>query len=67
MRILITLFAGLLLTACAGVEIKPGEKSHARREIPPGPGVLTGQQGEFTIYRLEEKAPPERGETKQAQ
>lgn len=66
MRVLVTLLIGLLLTACAGVEIKPGEKSHARREIPPGSGVLTGKQGEFTIYRLEEKAPPARSETKQA-
>ncbi len=65
MRILVTFVATLMLTACAGLEIKPGEKSHARREIPPGAGVLTGQQGEFTIYRQEEKTPPARGGTKQ--
>lgn len=46
----------LLLAACSGVEMKPGQKSHARRQIPPGPGILSGPQGEFVIYRLEDSA-----------
>lgn len=55
MRIIAAALACLLLVAC-GVEIKPGERSHARREIPPGPGLFTGQQGEFVIFRVEEEA-----------
>ena len=52
MRTLAAVLAVLLLAACAGVEVKPGTKSHARREIPPGPGILTGPQGEFVLFRL---------------
>ena len=55
MRIVAAALACLLLGAC-GVEIKPGERSHARREIPPGPGLFTGQQGEFVIFRVEDEA-----------
>lgn len=49
------LFVCLLLTACSSMEIKPGEKSHARREMAPGAGLLTGSEGEFVIFRLEDK------------
>jgi len=64
MRIALTLLAGLLVAACSGVEIKPGEGSHARREIPPGPGLLSGSDGEFVIFRrgaspVEDGAPGE--------
>ncbi len=51
MRIVLALLAALLVVACSGVEIKPGEGSHARREIPPGPGLLSGSDGEFVIFR----------------
>lgn len=37
-----------LLSACAG--IKPYEPT-AAGEIPPGPGLLSGKDGEFTIFR----------------
>ena len=50
MRIALMLLAGLLV-ACSGVEIKPGEVSHARREVPPGPGLLSGSDGKFVIFR----------------
>ncbi len=53
MRGLAAVLACALLLGCAGVEMKPGTKSHARREIPPGPGILTGEQGEFVLFRLE--------------
>lgn len=56
MRAVPTIGACLLLAACAGVEIKRGETSHARREIPPGPGLLTSKQGEFIIYRRQDPA-----------
>lgn len=51
MRIALLLLTGLIVVACSGVEIKPGEGSHARREMPPGPGLLSGSDGEFLIYR----------------
>ena len=47
-------FASLLLTACA--EMKPGSVSHARREIPPGPGLFTGKQGEFVVFRAVDRS-----------
>ena len=50
MRIALMLVAGLLV-ACSGVEIRPGEVSHARREMPPGPGLLSGSDGKFVIFR----------------
>lgn len=56
MRALAAGLACVLLVACTGVEIKPGTKSHARREIPPGPGILTGEQGELVIFRLQGEA-----------
>ena len=54
MRLLAIILAGLLLHACEGVEIKPGEGSHARREVPPGPGLFTGKTGEFVLFRVED-------------
>lgn len=44
----------LLLAACSGVEMKPGDKSRNSREIREGPGLLTGADGEFVIFRIEE-------------
>ena len=49
MRAALLLLTGLLV-ACSGVEIKPGETSHARREMPPGPGLFSGEDGEFVIF-----------------
>ena len=37
-----------LLAACSGM--KPYEPT-AASEIPEGPGLLSGKDGEFTIYR----------------
>ena len=67
MPVFVAVLACLLLAACAGVEMKPGQKSHARREIPPGPGLLSGKQGEFVIYRLEDKSGDEGEPGKEAQ
>lgn len=41
----------LLLMACSGVDMKPGETSRNRREIPPGPGLFSGSDGEFVVFR----------------
>jgi len=73
MRALLLFGLCLLVTACIGVEMKQGSKPMARREIPPGPGLLTGSQGEFVIFRLEEPSagqapagsPPKDGEASQ--
>ena len=43
----------LALTACSGVEMKPGDKARNAREIREGPGMLTGSDGEFVIFRVE--------------
>jgi hypothetical protein len=37
----------LLLGACA--EVKPMEYTEIH-EIPPGPGLLSGEEGEFVLY-----------------
>ena len=39
----------LLLVACAGGE--PREPTKVVDEIPSGPGILSGEDGEFIIYR----------------
>ncbi|MGI9508957.1 MAG: hypothetical protein ACR2QJ_06375 [Geminicoccaceae bacterium] len=56
MRFLAASLACYLLAACSSVEMTRGEQSHARREIPPGPGVLTGETGTFVLYRQGENA-----------
>jgi hypothetical protein len=48
-RLLLALLLVLLAAACEPTRL--GEVSHNRREIPPGPGVLTGDDGVWTIYR----------------
>ncbi len=55
MRALVVLLC-LLVVAC-GVTMKPGKEARNRREIPPGPGVITGEEGEFVIYRVK-RTPP---------
>lgn len=40
--------AVLLATACA--EVKPFEYTEIH-EIPPGPGLLSGEDGEYVLYR----------------
>ncbi len=37
----------LLVTACSGVESKPFKYTPGS-EIPPGPGLLSGQEGEWS-------------------
>ncbi len=67
MRVGLTIAVCLLLAACAGVEIKRGDTSHNRREIPPGAGLLTSKQGEFTIYRLQDPAEPDHDQSNAAE
>lgn len=48
MRYLIILLSCLVLTACGSYEpLEP----QAADEIPDGPGLLTGEDGKFTVYR----------------
>ena len=51
MRLAPAVLLACLLAACSGIEIKPGEASHARRDAPPGPGLLSGEDGEFVLFR----------------
>ena len=46
-----------LLVAACGVTMKPGSEPRNRRDIPPGPGIISGEEGEFVIYRLK-RTPP---------
>lgn len=39
----------MLLSACAGGE--PREPTKVVDEIPEGPGVFSGEDGEFVLYR----------------
>lgn len=65
MRIVITFFACLLLVACGNLNIRPGEKPHAHRDVPPGKGVLTGSKGAFVLFRVEDNAPVQKRETEE--
>lgn len=56
MRVGTLLFVCLAISACSDFEIKPGESPNARRNIPPGAGVLTGEKGEFVIFHTEDRA-----------
>lgn len=47
-RMTVLAFIVLLGTACA--QITPVDYI-ATDEIPPGPGLLSGEDGEFTLYR----------------
>lgn len=46
----------LALVACSGLEMKPGDKARNTREIREGPGMLTGSDGEFVIFRVDKPA-----------
>ncbi len=46
----------LFATAC-GVEMKPGTEARNRRDIPPGPGIMSGNDGEFVIFRVQRDPP----------
>jgi hypothetical protein len=41
----------LLVGGCAAGAPQCNQVSYNRRELPPGPGVLTGPSGSYTIYR----------------
>lgn len=49
----------LALFGCAGSTPEPVEKpeSYNRRELPPSPGLFTGPDGTWTLYRNERAAP----------
>ncbi len=60
----------LFVTAC-GVTMKPGTEARNRQQIPPGPGLLSGEDGEFVIFRVQrdppaEQASDEEGEKEEA-
>ena len=44
-------FAMLGLAACGGEPLHPGKRKDPPDEIPPGEGLLSGEDGGWTIYR----------------
>ena len=57
-RALLALLVPLLLSGCG--KYRPYEYVEPT-DIPPGPGLLTGEDGEFVIYR-KPRADPEKPE-----
>jgi hypothetical protein len=51
LKILLIGFALIVLVGCAGQPLE----YDAADEIPSGPGVLSGKDGEFTLYRSKEE------------
>jgi hypothetical protein len=53
MRAAIAVVLGLALAGCASRAPAPPceQVSYNRREIPPGPGLLTGPRGTWVVYR----------------
>ena len=39
------------VAACSAAGPEAGKTAHNRRDIPPGPGMLTGPSGQWTIHR----------------
>jgi hypothetical protein len=65
MRLLALAAAGLLLAGCAMPAPAPppkagpeGKASYNRRELESRPGVFTGRDGVWTIYRSDADRPP---------
>ena len=58
-RLLAAGLACLALTACSGVKMKRGEKVRNRRERHDDAGILSGDEGEFVLYRLYDEKKPE--------
>ena len=65
MRALAAALAGLLLAGCVAPSAAPppkagpdGKVSYNRRELESRPGVFTGRDGVWTIYRSDADAPP---------
>lgn len=48
--ILSLLVSGFMLGACANMDIEPMEQP-TPGEIPKGPGLFSGEDGEFVVYR----------------
>lgn len=65
MRTLVLILC-LLVTAC-GVTMKPGTEPRNRRDIPPGPGILSGDEGEFVIYRVKRTPPAKKTSDKEGE
>ncbi|WP_119165292.1 hypothetical protein [Algihabitans albus] len=51
--VLTALLTCLASAGCGGIEMTPGDQVRNAREIPPGPGLLSGRDGEFVIFRVD--------------
>jgi hypothetical protein len=47
----VILLAALGLAACGGKPLHPSKYKEPAGEIPPGPGLLTGEDGAFVLER----------------
>lgn len=56
-----------LVLGCGDVEMKPGERARNNRDLPQGPGLFTGSEGQFILYRSESTAEEVKGESGDAQ
>lgn len=48
---LLVLFLGLAVASCGGKPLDPSKWQEPAGEIPPGPGLFSGDDGEFVLYR----------------
>jgi hypothetical protein len=47
--------------------MKPGERARNNRDLPQGPGLFTGSEGQFILYRSESTAEEVKGDSGDAQ
>jgi hypothetical protein len=53
------LLVALAVAACGSLDAQDGDRSLNRRGIPPGPGLFTGEAGEWTVLRRDLPGAPE--------
>ena len=56
-RLVVAALLLLVLAGCGGIETYGGDRNSNRREIALGPGLFTGEEGQWTILRRELPSP----------
>lgn len=57
---IISLFFFSVVVGCAGIESQDTIAFQEDPEVPDGPGLFSGETGEFTLYSSEEKQAEEK-------